>query len=227
MTSNTNSFPRLAAGVSLLLAPVALLLAMIIDPPSQGGVHGEGLAYATNPVAASISATLLHYCWVLFVPGVLGMLQLVRGRGVVLANVASVPAVLGLINMSALMLVDFFEIGAYQQLPPDQAAAVLDKSYLPAVIFGWQLPAMIGSLLGLVLAGVAVARAGKAGWWLPGGTVAGLALFVVGAQSGMLMLGVAGPVVLVITFGAMGLILLRTNDEEKRISRPIGQEILG
>ncbi|WP_248960125.1 hypothetical protein [Sphaerisporangium perillae] len=213
MMTDANSFRRRAAGVALILAPALLLLSMIIDPTGESG-QAEGLAYAAHPGAMSVAATLLHYCWVLLVPGVLGMLHLVRRRGVVLAHVAGVLSVLGLVNLSGLMLVDFFESAAYLRLPPEQAAALIDAAGMPAVIAGWQLPGMAGSLLGLVLAAFAVVRAGKAGWWLPAGTITGLAGFVAGAQSANLIPALAGPAVLVATFGAMGLSLIRMSDEE-------------
>ncbi|MBO3745849.1 hypothetical protein J5X84_07185 [Streptosporangiaceae bacterium NEAU-GS5] len=211
--TNANKSRRIMAGISLMLAPVALLLGMIIDPTPQGG-QTEGLAYAAHPEAVGVSATLLHYCWVLLVPGVIGLLHLVRERGRVLANIAGTIAVIGMINLSALMLVDFFESAAYRALPADQAQALIDAAGTPAVVFGWQLPGMFGSLFGLVLVGLAVARARVAGWWFPIGIVLGLALFVFGAQSGTLLLGLAGPVILVITFGAMGLAMIRMNDDE-------------
>jgi hypothetical protein len=211
--TNTNTFRRRAAGVSLLLAPVSLLLGMIIDPTPKGG-QTEGLAYAAHPGAMGLAATLLHYCWVLLVPGVIALLHLVRERGRVLGDIAAVVAVLGLIDMSALTLVDFFESAAYRALPVDQAQALIDASATPALIFGWQLPGMIGTLLGLILTGLAVARAKVAGWWFPAGIVLGFVVFVVGAQSGTLLLGLAGPVILVVTFGSMGLALIRMSDAE-------------
>ncbi|MCK2213769.1 hypothetical protein MF672_008205 [Actinomadura sp. ATCC 31491] len=207
---NTDTFYRRAAGASLLLAPVLLLLALIVDPTPQSG-QAEGVAYAADPAGAGLTATLLHYCWLLLVPGVLGMLAGVRagGPGSALARAAAVLAVPGLVSMAALPMVDFFESAAYRRLPAERAGELLDAAYQPAVIFGWQLPGLAGTLLGLVLAGVAVARARQAGWWLPAGTAAGLALFLAGARSGTLLLSLSGPVLLTITFGAVGLTLLR------------------
>ncbi|MFI6175968.1 hypothetical protein ACIA8R_10590 [Nonomuraea sp. NPDC051191] len=65
---------RFLAGASLVLAPVCLILGMIFDP-SRPGVE-DPLVYARNPGAVGVSATLLHYAWVLFVPALIAAWQL-------------------------------------------------------------------------------------------------------------------------------------------------------
>lgn len=212
MLTNANSFRRVAAGASLILAPLCLLLGMAADP-SEPGVE-DPLVYANNPGIVGVSATLLHYAWVLWVPGVIGLVHLVRGKGVVLANIAGVVAVLGLINFSALMISDFFDIVAFQMLPVDQAEKLLQDAAQPAMIIAWQLPGMIGSFLGLVLVAVAYARAGRAGWWFPAGVLVGIVVWVVGARAWNLVLGLGGPVILLVVFGVVGVSMIRMRDEE-------------
>ncbi len=213
MITNPASFRRRAAGASLILAPLCLLLGMAIDPVPSG-ITETGPSYALHPTAVGISASLLHYCWVLLVPGVIGLIHLVRGRGVVLAHIGGVLGVLGLIDFSSLTLVDFFESSAYQRLPAAQAAAIIDGAAQPAMIAGWQLPGMIGTLFGLILITISVVRAGRAGWWLPAGTVLGLVVFVIGGTTWTLLLGLAGPAILLVTLGAMGVSLMRMSDRE-------------
>ncbi|MFF5211158.1 hypothetical protein [Streptosporangium sp. NPDC000396] len=212
MISNANSFRRVAAGASLVLAPLCLLLGMAVDPV-QPGVE-DPLAYAHNPVAVGISATLLHYAWILWVPGVIGLVHLVRRKGVVLAHIAGVVAVLGLINFSSLMISDFFDIVLFQSLPAAQAEKLMQDAAQPAMIAAWQMPGMIGSFLGLVLVAVAYARAGRAGWWFPAGVLAGIVVWVVGANALNLFLGLGGPVLLLVVFGIVGVSLIRMRDEE-------------
>ncbi|GII85242.1 hypothetical protein Ssi03_32320 [Sphaerisporangium siamense] len=212
MISHANSFRRVAAGASLVLAPLCLLLGMAADPTRPG--VDDPLVYANNPVAVGVSATLLHYAWVLWVPGVIGLVHLVRRKGVVLAHIAGVVAVLGLINFSSLMISDFFDIVLFRNLPVDQAEKLMQDAAQPAMIAAWQLPGMIGSFLGLVLVAVAYARAGRAGWWFPAGVLAGIAIWLVGASSWNLILGLGGPVLLLVVFGAVGVSLIRMPDEQ-------------
>ncbi|WP_433353901.1 hypothetical protein ACQP25_10490 [Microtetraspora malaysiensis] len=210
--TNPDTFRRTAAGVSLILAPLCLLLGMAVDPTESGGE--DVLAYANNPAATGFSATLLHYAWVLWVPGVIGLVHLVRRKGVVLANVAGAVTVLGLINFSSLMISDFFDIVVFQRLPVAEATELMQDAAQPAMIAGWQMPGMIGSFLGLILVAVAYARAGRAGWWFPAGVLVGILVWLFGARSWNLVLGLAGPVVLLLAFGAVGVSLIRMDDRE-------------
>jgi hypothetical protein len=212
MLTNANAFRRTAAGVSLLLAPLCLLLGMVTDP-SEPGVT-DPLVYANNPEAVGVSATLLHYCWVLFVPGVIGLVHLVRRKGVVLANLAGAVTVLGLINFSSLMISDFFDIVLFQALPVEQAEKLMQDAAQPAMIAAWQMPGMIGTFLGLVLVAVAYAWGGRAGWWFPVAVLAGIVIWLVGASQWNMVLGLGGPVILLATFGYAGVQLIRTTDAE-------------
>ncbi|WP_157570729.1 hypothetical protein [Microtetraspora malaysiensis] len=88
----------------------------------------------------------------------------------------------------------------------------------PAMIVGWQLPGRIGSFLGLILVAVAVAvayaRSGRAGRWFPAGVLVGMLVWLFGARSWNLVLGLAGPVILLLAFGAVGVAILRMDDRE-------------
>lgn len=212
MIANASSFRRVAAGASLVLAPLCLLLGMIIDPTEPGPY--DPLAYADNPAAAGVSATLLHYAWIFFVPGVIGMVHLVRGKGVVLANLAGAVTVLGLINFSALMISDFFDIALFQALPVAQASKLMEEAAQPAMTVAWQIPGMVGSFLGLVLVAVAYAWAGRAGWWFPAGVLVGMVVWLYGASAWNVVLGFGGPVILLVVFGAVGVSMIRMPDAE-------------
>lgn len=212
MIADASSFRRVAAGASLVLAPLCLLLGMIIDPTEPGPY--DPLAYADNPAAAGVSATLLHYAWIFFVPGVIGMVHLVRGKGVVLANLAGAVTVLGLINFSALMISDFFDIALFQALPVAQASKLMEEAAQPAMTVAWQIPGMVGSFLGLVLVAVAYAWAGRAGWWFPAGVLVGMVVWLYGASAWNVVLGFGGPVILLVVFGAVGVSMIRMPDAE-------------
>ncbi|GGS92717.1 hypothetical protein GCM10010156_58720 [Planobispora rosea] len=216
--TSPDTFRRRAAGVSLVLAPLCLLLGMIVDPLTAGA--DETLGYAQNPVATGISATLLHYAWVLWVPGVIGLVHLVRGKGVVLANVAGAVTVLGLINFSSLMIADFFDIVLYRRLPEEQATTILQEAAQPAMVIAWQVPGMIGSLSGLIAVAVAYARAGHAGWWFPAGVPVGMVVWIAGTRAGIPLLAYTGPAILLLVFGIVGTAMIRMTDEQWRPARP-------
>ena len=76
------------------------------------------------------------------------------------------------------------------------------------------MPGMIGSFLGLTLVAVAYARSGRAGWWFPAGVLVGLLVWLFGANQGNALLGLAGPVILLVVFGVVGVSLIRMGDED-------------
>ncbi|WP_433223787.1 hypothetical protein [Microtetraspora malaysiensis] len=75
---------------------------------------------------------------------------------------------------------------------------------------------MAGSVtvLGLILVAVAYARSGRAGWWFPAGVLVGMLVWLFGARSWNLVLGLVGPVALLLAFGAVGVSLIRMDDRE-------------
>src|SRR5215218_10802871 len=116
---------RKAAAVCLVAAPVALTVATGVDP-ALGNDPGYGV-YRAHPDATQWHALLLHWAWVLFVPGLLGLLAPVRRRGAVLARVAWFAVVVGLVTFSALMAFDFFLLALEQTLPDAQVQAVDER----------------------------------------------------------------------------------------------------
>jgi hypothetical protein len=96
---------RKAAAVALVTAPIALTVSTGVDP-ALGDDQGYGV-YRAHPDATQWHSLLLHWAWVLFVPGMLGLLTPIRTRGAVLARIAWVSVVLGLSTFAALMAMDF------------------------------------------------------------------------------------------------------------------------
>src|SRR5215218_1498013 len=116
---------RKAAAVCLVAAPVALTVATGVDP-ALGDDQGYGV-YRAHPEATQWHSLLLHWAWVLFVPGLLGLLTPIRRRGAATARVAWVAVVIGLVTFSALMAFDFFLLALEQNLLDAQAQAVDER----------------------------------------------------------------------------------------------------
>jgi hypothetical protein len=86
--------PQHGSGLSLIAAPLVLLAALLVHPGEGGFVQ----TVAENPGRVEISNLLIILSSVLFVPGLVGVLRLVRGRGVVLAHVGVGLAVIGVVG---------------------------------------------------------------------------------------------------------------------------------
>jgi hypothetical protein len=198
---------RKAAAVSLVTAPILLAVATGVDP-ALGADQGYGI-YRAHPGATQWHSLLLHWAWVLFVPGLLGLLAPIRRRGAVLARIAWVAVLLGLATFSALMAMDFFLL-ALEQTLPDAQVALVDTRFqeqLPTVA-GWQWPGLLGWGLSLLLVPIAAARARVVNWWTAGAALVGMALYLAFAISPV-PVNLLGPVVMAGAYAAAARQLLR------------------
>ncbi|MEV0585302.1 hypothetical protein [Nonomuraea sp. NPDC050310] len=200
---------RLAAGGSLLTVPILYLAGVVADPAlRQGGGDTTGV-YGRFHEQVSVSATLLHWSWVLLVPGIIGMIHLVRRRHILLGHVAGAVALLGVVNFSALMLGDFMVSLLERSMPPAVGARLAEEALAdPGARFGYQIPGFAG-LAGLLVLGLLLAADRQVPWWGSPALVAGAfvaPIFWVGTVIGGLLL-LAGA-------GGIGLRMLRMSDAE-------------
>ncbi|WP_327103663.1 hypothetical protein [Nonomuraea glycinis] len=207
LLSDPIRFRRLAAGACLIAAPIAYLAGVVTDPAlRQGGGDTTGV-YGRYLEQVSVSAAILHWSWVLLIPGIIGMIHLVRRRGVLLGHLAGGLALLGVVNFSALMLGDFFYSRLERSLPPVQGAALADEAFTdPGAVFGFQLPGFAG-ILGLFVLGLVLAYGRQAPWWSPFAMVVGIfgaPIFPIGTVVGGLLY-LAGA-------GVIGLRIVRMSD---------------
>lgn len=198
---------RKAAAVCLVTAPLALAVATGVDP-ALGDDQSYGI-YRQHPGATQWHSLLLHWAWVLFVPGLLGLLAPVRRRGAVLARIAWVAVVIGLVSFSALMAFDFFLLALEQNLPDAQVQAVDERFQgLPWTVAGWQWPGLIGWAVSLILTPIAAARGRVISWWTAAAALAGTVLYFVFAISAV-PVNLIGPAVLAGAYGYAGWELVR------------------
>ncbi|GAA4445921.1 hypothetical protein GCM10023170_025410 [Phytohabitans houttuyneae] len=186
---------RRRAGLACLVAAPILLTAATAVDPALGDVDFAE-AIAADPSAARLHTLLLHWCWVLFVPGLLALLAPIRRRGRVLATIAWPAAALGLATFAGLTLSDYFglavldvaDVAAFERVEEQ----VAQYGWLAA---GWQVPGLLGWAAALLLTPLAAARAGQVGWWYPATAVPGFALYLLFAIEEP-PLSLAGPVLL-------------------------------
>ena len=186
----------------LAAAPVALGVGAATMP--GGPTHIA--AFSSSPGLAQASAFFLHLSWLLFIPGVLAVLRRVpRGR---FAFTAGAVALLGLLNFNGLMVGDYIALAAEQTLTPAQqeAATAATESYtlFPLAV---AMPAMLLSLLGLILVPIAAARAGLVRWPVPVVTGVGVVAFLM-LTTGRVT-GLVAPVILLVGYGLLARALNR------------------
>lgn len=200
MTENT--FRRRAGAVSLVALFPVLLLSTAIDPLGDSHDNASQLHHAVGHSGAVVASAMLELLAAALAPvAVLWLVQLVTGRGRVLANVGGVLGILGSVGMTLIGIHQIF-VAALADADPAHGVAVLDRldhlvGPLPVLFFG--VP------VALVLLAIAARRAELVPAWVP--ALAGL-FFVAdffpipGAETIQLVLGL-------VAFGAIALRGLR------------------
>lgn len=154
------------AGAALIAFPVLFTGGMIFSPPqTEAGDAGYIAALAAEPFVSHVSANLLHYSWVALALGVMGLIGLVGRRGRAWVAIASVVVAFGAVQMSGLLLSDWFLIAAGNTLSMDQALA-LDGNAKELTVLVWLLSAQVFTILGIPVLTMGLARARVVSWWI-------------------------------------------------------------
>ncbi|MET7400683.1 hypothetical protein ABZS66_45115 [Dactylosporangium sp. NPDC005572] len=164
----------------LILAPVVLGVASAVDPAlgSTGEFYG---IYREHPAAIEAHSVLLHWAWILFALGFVALLDPIRRRGSVLARIAWVATVLGMVTFSALMAIDLFLLALEQTFADNGTVQQVNQAFGALGAWptaGWQIPGTVGWALALILTPIAAARARVISWWTAGAALVGTALYL-------------------------------------------------
>lgn len=214
--SDARNFRRTAAGICLILGPVLLLINSAITT-----VGGEDTAEYLGLVAErrgteELSAVLGILGFALLIPGIVGALNLLRGRGVVLGHIGGSVAVVGLACFCALLSTSFIDVAATGPGADTEAyVEIVDNIDEQAGAIVIVATALLGTLVGFVLLGAAFIRARTAPVWV--GILIIVGVIVVGplgGESDSRVLSVIGNALLLAAYGTVGLILLRQSDED-------------
>ena len=175
---------RLAAGVALIAGPVFFSAGMFTSPPQDSMADVDYIASLSRDVTMTqVSALFLHYANVFMGLGILAAPTLVRGtRGLKLVVLGSLATALGMVNVSGMILSDWWNAAVGTLLSPEQAAEVF--SYVKhESLWGLWNGTEIFSTVGTIVVLAGLARAGVLGWWtlaLMAGGIAGLIIFGTG-----------------------------------------------
>jgi len=179
---------------------------MFTSPPQETWSDADYIASLSRDLTITqISALFLHYANVAIGLGILAAPALVRGaRGLKLVVIGSLATALSFVNVSGLILSDWWNAAVGTLLEPDQAESVFAhvKGSSMLVLWAGTEPLM---LVGTVMVLAGLARAGVLGWWSIGLFVAGVAaLFAFGG-----VLPIAAAFAVLVGFGPYALIGMR------------------
>lgn len=179
---------RVAAGAALVAGPVLWALGMFTSPEQASMADADYISSLTRDTTMTqVSALLLHYGNLVLGLGILAAPSLVRGvRGRILTVIGSLLAALGFVNVSGMVLSDWWNVSAGTLLSSDQAVAVFRGFKEGSLLTFWDGTEPF-NLLGPVLVLIGLARAGVLGWWS--------ILLLVGGVAGLMVFGATAPLV--------------------------------
>ena len=154
-------------GGALIAAPLLITAGAATSPPQESDAPSDYIAsLAADPVLTSVSASLFHYGWVLFAFGAIAAIGLVRGRrGRGVTTVGALLGAFGSIQLSGMLLSDWFLASLGNTVSPDEAVAVF-TGLGDASFSVWMLTAKVGAILFLPVMFMGLARAGVLSWWI-------------------------------------------------------------
>jgi hypothetical protein len=204
---------RRTAGLTLLAA-AALTLAGILATPWENGSSTSAYlkSLADHPRQGLIAAVILHFGYLLFVPGCFVMARLARRGARTLSSVGIVFAVLGC-GLSGLLVTDMYDLSIARHLGTTAGVPVSEMTDVPLAPVGFismGLLTAIGATLGLVILGVAMFRARLAPLWP---AIAILVGFAVGFGAHGMVRATASFASICVGMAFLGLTILRMSDE--------------
>jgi hypothetical protein len=211
--SDERNFVRTLAGLSLIVAPLLLLLAVAIGPHlSDDG--GERLAeIADNEGRYVVGGYLLLLGAWAFVPGLIGLWRVFRGPRVTLGQVGA-----GLFLIGVTGTIAFFGLGAYEfeaaqpDLDRTQMAQLADNVndsgvMIPMIIITF----LVGIAIGSLLVAWSLWRRRVVPPWAAAALAIGTILDILADSAALSAIAFA---FLLVGFGSVGLKLLSMSDEE-------------
>jgi hypothetical protein len=160
-------FSRMTTATGLFAGAAGMLAGMAVTPwEPEDSAASMIQTISANALQGEVAPLFLHYGMVFLSASVLGLLPVVRHRAVIWGRAAGLLAFVGLVNLSGMLLVDWFAIALGQSgLPTADAVGILERSATPINMAAWQIPGLIGVYLGLPLFLLALWRNAFIPWW--------------------------------------------------------------
>jgi hypothetical protein len=211
--SDERNFARTLAGLSLIVAPLLLLISVLIGPDlSDDGA--TRLSQITDNESGYVASRylLLMGAWV-FVPGLIGLCRVFRGPRVMLGQVGA-----GLVLVGWISTIAFFGLGAYEYeaAQPDLDPALMGQLVDNVNDSGMMIPFIIvtfvvGIAIGSLIVAWSLWRRRLVPPWVPAALVAWTILDILADSVALSAIAFA---CLLVGFGSVGLKLLSLSDQE-------------
>jgi hypothetical protein len=214
--SDPHRFRKMVAGLCMVTAPLLLLVGMVIHPDMKTDEAAQLAVISDNLDAWFISHLLVLISLVLAVPAVLGLMHMLRERGVAYGHVGGGLALVGLIAIVGIVAMDGFVgwqmgvagadrgemVALYQRLY--DTAGIVIPFFLMAFAFG----------VGMIVLAMGLYRARAVQSWMAAFIALGAVLLSIAGPTASDALSVIGAAFLVVGLGAVGRFVLGESDED-------------
>lgn len=222
MLEDSRSFSRTLAGLGLFLGPLCFFLGTLLDPAweDDAGAYLESVGAESGRYLAA--GALWTVGSLLFIPGVLGAMKLMRGRGITLGQIGAGLMSIGLILFSA--NVAFYGIDVEMARASDRAAAarIFEGIQESSVLGPFYMATFLGGIvLGSILLAIALFRRRVVPVWSPLLIVASTVLGFFGETQ---MLSALSLLLLVIGLAPLGRKVLSLSNEAWAQWEPLAGE---
>lgn len=219
--TDAKNFRRTLAGLCLISAPLTGLAATVVAPPTALDI-GERLTIAAEyPIRFLASNLLAVLLQILLVPALLGLLHLLKDRGVVLGHIGGGLALIGVFGYMGVLATEFVLLemaeGSRQEM-----ISLAERVYGSVGFAIFLLMFLFGLLLGLIVLSVALWRARIVPVWAA--ACIALASVLDFAASTSAVVVVIAWILLLVGLGWAGLRVLRMSDEDWARGRALTHE---
>lgn len=212
MLSSASGFRRMGAALALVAAPLLFIAADVISPAWSDDTAEFIAEVAESPSAQSASGVLFTLGMAVMVAGAIGIAHVIRGRGVVLANIGLALAILGLGVFPAITFTGVIDSFAVDTLAAGDYEALMDAGEESVGFIVILAIALLGGIISLLLLAIAAGRSGLVPWWVAAVLVLAVLSLIAGGDSQGLAL--ASDALQLVGFGYIASRLFSMSDEE-------------
>ena len=211
--SDAHHSRKVLAGACMVVAPLVLLAAMVIHPPSDMNEATQVATIQDNLDAWYVAHLLALISIAVMVPAVLGLMHMLREREVALGHVGGGLAMLGLLAFTGIVAMELVMWQMAAGGDTREAVTLLERLNETAGIVIPFVVVSFGFALGVACLAIGLYRARAVQSWMAISVAAGAILFGVAIGSAMNWLAIVAAAFLVVGLGAIGRMVLQETDE--------------
>jgi hypothetical protein len=211
--SDAHHFRKIVAGACMVVAPLALLAAMVIHPASDMDEATQVATIADNLDAWYVAHLLALISIAVMVPAVLGLMHMLREREVAFGHLGGGLAMLGLLAFAGIVGMELVMWQMVAGGSTREAVALLERLNDTAGIVIPFVAVSFGFAFGLACLAIGLYRARAVQSWTAISVAVGAVVFGFAIGAALNWLAIVAAAFLVVGLGTIGRMVLRETDE--------------